>query len=303
MERKAIIVGSNGQDGKLLANYLNSMGYELVLIDKGDIDIINPEEVARLILDASPSEVYFLAAYHQSSEDKRVKDHLLIKNSLEIHSLSLTYFLESIADYAPNTRFFYASSSHIFSDYGGVIQNEDTLVRPENIYAISKYSGMLICRFYREQRNIFASCGILYNHESNFRPRSFLSRKVAIAAAEISRQVSDSITLGDLDVAVDWGYAPDYVDAMHRILQLEKPFDYIVASGKAHTVRQLVDIAFSHVGLDYTNHIKIKSDLLNKEVVTRVGDARRLKEDTGWQPTISFEEMIKQMVDAELNQL
>lgn len=303
LKRRAIIIGSKGQDGRLLAELLVKREYELALVGRGQPDITNKCEVDKLVSEVNPHEIYFLAAYHHSSEDVRESDEILFKKSFDIHAMAAANFLEAISVRAPAARLFYASSSHIFPASGGELQNEETPARPENIYAITKYSGMLTCRYYREKRDVFASCGILFNHESSLRSPSYLSRKVAIAAARISRHKAETLVLGNLDVSVDWGYAPDYVDAMHRMLQLEVASDYVIASGKAHTVRQLVEIAFRHVGLDYRAHVQVRPELLTKHIETRIGDSSKLRVDAGWSPSTSFEQMVTSMVDAEMARL
>jgi GDPmannose 4,6-dehydratase len=303
LKRKAIIVGSSGQDGQLLAEHLIHKDYELTLLGRLSLDITNADKVSQVVERVIPDEIYFLAAYHHSAEDIQDPDNIIFRKSFDIHVTALSHFLESIAQVNPKARLFYASSSHIFSDYKGEIQSENTSTRPENVYAISKYAGMMTCRYYREHRQLFVSCGILYNHESSLRSPNFLSRKVTKAAVAIKRKEKESLILGNLDIMVDWGYAPDYVDAMYRMLQLDMPADYIVATGKLHTVRQLVEIAFNYVGLDYRQYVVEEDDLICKSSETRVGDASRLICDTGWQPTISFEEMIKQLVDAEMSEV
>lgn len=300
MKRKAIIIGSTGQDGRLLTQLLEGKGYELTLVGRGQPDITRGDEVDGLVSMVKPNEIYFLAAYHHSSQDPLESDDSLFRKSYEIHALATANCLEAVARQAPEARFFYASSSHIFPESGSRRLSEDTIPRPENIYAITKYSGMLTCRYYRENRGVFASCGILFNHESSLRAPSYVSRKVAMAAARIASGKEDSLVLGSLDVAVDWGYAPDYVDAMHRILQLKTASDYVIASGEAHTVRQFVEIAFQHVGLDYREYVRVRPDLLTRNAVARIGDPSKLRADAGWAPTTRFEEMVTGMVDAEL---
>ena len=302
LKRKAIIVGSKGQDGQLLAKHLTYKNYELTLLSRLNFDITNVFDVSNIIEDVMPDEIYFLAAYHHSAEDIKESDNLIFKKSFEINVTALSHFLDSIEKINPKARLFYASSSHIFADYNGEIQNENTTKNPRNVYAISKYAGMMVCGYYRERKNVFASCGILYNHESSVRSPNFLARKVTKAAVAIKRKEKEKLILGNLDARVDWGYAPDYVDAMHRMLQLDMAADYIVASGELHTVRQLVEIAFNHVGLDYRNHVLEQDGLVSKSFETRVGDPSRLIRDTGWQPTISFGEMIRQLVDTEMHE-
>ncbi len=303
MKRRAIIVGSKGQDGQLLADLLSEKGYELILVSRGQPDITNASAVSNLVSGTNPDEIYFLAAHHHSSEDELGSDEAIFKKSADIHVISAVNFLEAIASKVPAARFFYASSSHIFPHSTDHLLDEETPPAPDNIYAITKHFGMTACRFYRDKRKVFASCGILFNHESGLRSPKYLSRKVAIAAAMISKNKTGTLVLGDLDASVDWGHASDYVEAMHRVLQLETPSDYVIASGKAHTVRQFVEIAFGHVGLDYMAHVKVEPNLLSKRVETRIGNASRLKADTGWSPTVSFEDMVTMMVDAEMAHL
>ncbi|MDA9030975.1 GDP-mannose 4,6-dehydratase [Candidatus Pseudothioglobus singularis] len=303
MKRKAIIVGGYGHDGQLLEIHLKKLNYHVILIGKNDFDILNRNMVAQYVASVIPDEIYYLAAYHHSSEGTLETDDILFKNSFDINVVSPSYFLDAITQYAPSARFFYASSSHIYSDYLGTLQTEDTPPNPKSIYAITKYSGMLTCKYYRNHRNIFVACGILYNHESSLRPQSFLSRKVAKSVAEIYKNKEGSLIVGSLDIEVDWGYAPDYVDAMHRMLQLKNPGDYIISSGKAHTVKQLVEIAFSYVGLNYKDYVSVQPALINQSSETRIGDASRLMKDTNWKPTIGFKEIIEKMVDAELELL
>ncbi len=303
LTRRAIIVGSNGQDGRHLANLLRRDRYQLACITRGSLDITDKTDVHELVSSFSPHEIYLLAAYHHSAEAATESDELRFEKSFELHATSTVYFLEAVVRSVPKARLFFAASSHIFPDSRMGVLNEDSLPCPRNIYAITKYSGMLACKYYRENKNVFASCGILFNHESNLRPPHFLSRKIAIAAARISRKQIDSVELGNLDAVVDWGYAPDYVDAMRRILQIDRPSDYVIATGNAHTVREFTEIAFRYVGLDYRDFVKIKPNLLTKHIQTRIGDASKLSRDTGWRPTIAFEDMVRELVRYELSEI
>ena len=159
---------------------------------------------------------------------------------------------------------------------------------------------MLVCRHFRMHRNVFASCGILYNHESELRSSNFLSKKVVESVVKIRNSRMNKLSIGRLDTNVDWGYAPDYVDAMRRILQVPHPSDYIVASGALHTVRQFVSIAFDHVGLDYRKYIVERKDIVKEPSKYRQGDATKLRQDTGWKPSITFDEMVRRLVDYEI---
>lgn len=298
--RTAIIVGGGGQDGRHLQNFLEARDCRVIGIGRGDTDITDPARVRDLVAAVRPDELYLLAAHHHSAESRFESDDVLFARSQAVHVVATVNFLEAIACAAPAARLFYASSSHIFPDAGRRLLDENSPPSPRSIYAITKYSGMLACRYYRERRGVFASCGILFNHESGLRAPHFLSRKITIAVARIAGGLREALELGNLDAVVDWGYAPDYVDAMYRILQLDGPDDFVVATGVPHTVRDFVDLAFQSAGLDYRDHIRVRPDLLTKNVETRLGDARRLREQTGWQPTLSFAEMVRRLVCDEM---
>jgi GDPmannose 4,6-dehydratase len=299
-KQTAVIVGGAGQDGRLLAERLRNLEYEVIALDRHALDITVLELVTNLICEVKPNEIYYLAAYHHSSEDINIDKGELFRNSFNIHTLAAANFLHAISMCSPASRFFYASSCLIFPPNDGLLQTELTTTQPESPYAISKEAGMAVCRFYREKRGVFACSGILYNHESPLRNSRFVTKKIAAAAAQISKHGADGFVVGDIEAKVDWGYAPDYVDAMHKILQTGYPQDYIVATGRTHTVREFAEIAFRHVGLDYKNHVSVSSEILTRRNLTRIGDATRLRFFTGWKPSVSFEEMVCIMVDAEL---
>lgn len=295
----AIIVGCDGQDGRYLAELLRKKGYQLILIGRDTMDITDPRAVRKLVAATAPCEIYLLAARHHSAESALEPDAALFASSLAVHATATVNFLDAVVLEAPQARVFFASSSHIYAANDDRI-DENSLPAPANIYAITKYCGMQACRYYRETQGVYASCGILFNHESPLRPAHFLSRKVAIAAAQISAGRLDCLELGNLDGVVDWGFAPDYVDAMHRMLQLDQPADYIVATGMGHSVRDFVQVAFDVVGLDYRRFIRERPDILKKKVEARIGNPGRLQAATGWHPTTSFPDMVRSMVEQEL---
>lgn len=298
--RRAIVVGSGGQDGYYLSRLLSESGYALTSIARESMDVTDPCAVSDLVASIQPDEIYLLAAHHHSAESRRESDALLFDLSNRVHVLSAVNFLEAIASTSTRSRLFYASSSHIFAGAGLAAINESVSPAPASVYAITKYGGMLACKYYREQRGVYASCGILFNHESPRRPPHFLSRKITSAVARISRGMQDHLILGDLDAIVDWGYAPDYVLAMQGILGLDRPADYVIATGLPHSVRDFVDTAFRHVGLDYRPRVRLSLDVLTRTSEVRIGDAGRLRADTGWLPSVSFEQMVALLVDAEL---
>lgn len=300
MKRIAVVVGSGGQDGTLLLQLLENLGYEVLGLERGDMDIGDPGAVAGFVSRHKPEEIYFLAAHHHSSEDITGGEGDLFRQSMRTHFDAPVNFLDAITIHSPASRFFYAASSHVFGSPGDAMQTEETPLQPETAYAITKVAGMMACRHYRKMKGVFASVGILYNHESPLRSKKFVTRKIVSAAASIAREGLGSIVLGDLDARVDWGYAPDYVDAMHRILCLEHPGEYIVATGEAHTVREFAEVAFRSVGLDYRNHVSTKTGLLQRQSPVRIGDSARLRRETGWAPSIGFEEMVCRLVEAEV---
>ncbi len=299
-KRTALIVGCGGQDGCHLSSLLDQKDYRVVGVGRNDVDISDAVSVRELMASCCPDEIYLLAAYHHSSESRFESDGDLFQKSLAVHTTATVHFLETISVHTPKSRLFFASSSHIFPDGGLDLLDESTPPAPGSIYAITKYGGMLACRYYRERRNVFASCGILFNHESSLRAPHFLSRKIATSAVRIAGGMDHVLELGNLDAVVDWGYAPDYVEAMWGMLQAEVPGDYVIATGIPHTVREFVEIAFRCVGLDYRPYVRVRPDLLTKSVETRLGNSGHLRQCTGWSPSINFEEMVERMVRHEL---
>ena len=306
--KKAIIIGCLGQDGTLLYDYLIKKNYQVIGIDKNyikcsfnyteeTVDITNENQVDELIKNSCPNEVYYLAAIHHSSEDNiKDKNIKLFNKSFEINVNPLIYFFEAFLKYSKTTRLFYAASSHIFGNPTHSVQDEQTLINPLSIYGISKVAGLNICRFYREEYSLFSSCGILYNHESSLRTENFISKKIIKSAIAVKRKQTESITFGNLDATVDWGYAPDYVDAMYRILNIDYPDDFIIATGKKHKVSEFIDIAFCHLGLDYKKYIIENKNLLNRSSVCRVGNPNKLIKQTCWQPSLDFKGMIEKLL-------
>jgi GDPmannose 4,6-dehydratase len=300
VNRVAIIVGSGGQDGRLLHSHLLALGYSVIGLKRDNIDILNLKDVGNLVSESQPVEIYYLAAYHHSSEDTIIDDAVLFHNSFNVHVHGLINFLNAIAKYSPKSRLFYASSSLIFGNSQDEIQTELSNLNPENSYAISKVAGMTVCRFYREHKSVFAACGILYNHESPLRSPRFVTRKIVQAAVNIYREGYGKLRLGNLDGKVDWGYAPDFVDAMHRMLQISTPQDFVIATGNGRSVREFASLAFSLLGLDYRVHVISDSDVLSRNSSLRLGDASLLRQQTGWEPKTSFENMVAIMIESEM---
>ncbi|MGA2775472.1 MAG: GDP-mannose 4,6-dehydratase [Candidatus Omnitrophota bacterium] len=309
--KRAIIVGCQGQDGRLLYDYLIKKQYQVIGIDinylkasfgyqKEPIDVTNRNDVSKIIRSLKPNQVYYLAAVHHSAEDKIQQNNVdLFQKSFEINTFSLIYFLEAILKYSLKTRLFYAASSHIFGEANSVIDNEESNIDPSSVYGITKAAGLFACRYYRKEYSIFASCGILYNHESSFRSDNFISKKIIKAAINIKNKKQEKLVLGDLNAEVDWGFAPDYIAAMYKILKLKYSDDFIIATGKKHKVSEFVESAFKYLGLEWKHYVEENGNILTKKPICRVGDYRKLMSISGWKPATDFKHMIKILLDEQ----
>jgi len=247
-----------------------------------------------------PTEVYNLAS---PSFVPRSWEHPV--ETSEFAAVGVTSLLEAVRAVDQTIRVYQASSSEIFGEPSEVPQTESTPLSPVTPYGVAKAYGHFIVGSYRRRYGLHASGGILYNHESPRRPVDFLPSKVAHAAAAISLGLETQLKLGDLDAQRDWGYAKDYVDAMWRVVQCAEPGDYVIATGELHTVRELTEIAFAHVGLDWRAHVQVDETLKRgqAELHHLVGDASKARETLGWQPTIGFEELVRLLVDAAVGRL
>ena len=222
----------------------------------------------------------------------------------EFTALGVTRMLEAVRLVDPSIRFYQASSSEMFGNVRQEPQNEQTPFWPRSPYGVAKVYGHWITVNYRESYDIFACSGILFNHESPLRGKEFVTRKVTDAVARIKLGLQEKLVLGNLDAMRDWGFAGDYVQAMWLMLQQDKPDDYVVATGMKHSVRELVELAFSHVGLDWREHVEIDPKLFRPaEVNTLRGDASKARRVLGWAPTVTFAELIRMMVDADLERV
>jgi GDPmannose 4,6-dehydratase len=308
---RAIITGATGQDGTLLYRLLEEKNYEIFGLgrvriitnnepwkDSRTVDISNFHEVSALIRSIQPDEIYHLAAVHQSSEDPVMDPVTLFSQSFSVNVVSLFNFLEAVRQFSPETRLFYAASSHIFGIPEAEPQDENTPVRPTNIYAVTKAAGLNLCRMYRTVHQVFASAGILYNHESPLRGDQFVSQKIVRGAVRCRNDPSYRLVLGDLKGEVDWGYAPDYVDAMFRILSLSEADDFVVATGEKHTVEDFARIAFEALGLDWREFVTERRGIITRPAVALVGNPAKLVGKTGWQHSVTFAGMVKKMVES-----
>lgn len=312
--RSALIIGAGGQDGQLLGHLLLDRGYVVrgwtrtavttpVPFECAVIDLLDAASIENELRTLAADEIYYLAAFHHATEDSvAVSPAELLQRSFDVHVNGLLNVLRAMANVRVSSRLFYAASSHVFGAPTGGMQDERTPFQAQSAYGISKAAGVQCCRFYREQEGVFAAAGFLFNHESSLRRPSFLSQKIVRGAWRARSESDFKLILGDLDARVDWGYAPDYVDAMSRILQLPQPDDFVIASGELHTVREFAEIAFRAVGLDWRRHVIPDPALLRKSSQTLCGDAAKLRAATGWSATIRFEEMVRTLIrEADLN--
>jgi GDPmannose 4,6-dehydratase len=315
---RALITGVGGQDGSLLAEALLEQGYDVFgvvrrapseyenlsalreRIELIQADLLDQLSLVDALKACRPREVYNLAS--PSFVPLSWRQPVL---TAEFAAVGVTALLEAIRHVDPDIRFYQASSSEIFGEPLEVPQTETTPLSPLTPYGVAKAYGHFITASYRRRYGLHGSCGILYNHESPRRPVDFVPRKIARAAAAISLGLEGELWLGDLDARRDWGYAGDYVRAMWLILQQDEPADYVIASGVTHSVRELVELAFGHVGLDWQDYVHIDESLQRgkAELHDLVGDASKARERLGWTPTLEFPQLVALLVDAELDRL
>ncbi|MDX1623762.1 MAG: GDP-mannose 4,6-dehydratase [Gemmatimonadota bacterium] len=316
--RRALITGITGQDGSYLAELLLEKGYEVHGVVRRastekferiahlrsrivfhQADLLDQLSLVTAIDEARPHEVYNLAA--QSFVPTSWAQPLLTG---EFTALGVTRMLEAIRLVDPSIRFYQASSSEMFGKVRETPQNEETPFYPRSPYGVAKVYGHFITVNYRESYDLFAVSGILFNHESPRRGREFVTRHVSDGVARIVLGLEDELLLGNLDAERDWGYAGDYVEAMWRMLQRDEPGDYVVGTGVIHTVRDICEVAFGHVGLDWEDHVRVDPDRLRPAEVDHLrADSAKAREELGWEPDVGFEELIEMMVDADLERL
>jgi GDPmannose 4,6-dehydratase len=317
--RRALITGIAGQDGSLLAELLVEEGYEVIgvvrrptseqfenleavrdRIELVQADLLDELSLVDALKTCRPHEVYNLAS--PSFVPMSWKQPVL---TAEFAAVGVTALLESIRLVDPGIRFYQASSSEIFGEPREVPQTEETALLPVTPYGVAKAYGHLIVRSFRKRYGLYACSGILYNHESPRRPLDFVTRKVAHAAAAISLGLAADLWLGDLAARRDWGYAGDYVRAMALMLRQDEPDDFVIATGVGHSVRELVEVAFGHVGLDWQEYLHIDASLVrgSAELHDLVGDASKARDRLGWTPTLDFDGLVRLLVDADLERL
>jgi GDPmannose 4,6-dehydratase len=315
---RALITGITGQDGSYLAELLLAKGYEVVgvvrrtshhsyeriehLLERVEVvaaDLLDQHSLTVVLQDTRPDEVYNLAA--QSYVPTSWTQPVLTG---EFTALGVTRILEAIRLVHPAARFYQASSSEMFGRVTETPQRETTSFYPRSPYGVAKVYGHWITVNYRESYNLYAVSGILFNHESPRRGIEFVTRKVTDGVARIKLGLARQISLGNLDARRDWGFAGDYVDAMWRMLQQPSPQDYVIGTGKTHSVRELVEAAFSHVGLDWEKHVVTDPKFMRPaEVDLLLADPSKARQELGWTPAVDFQHLIAMMVDADLERL
>jgi GDPmannose 4,6-dehydratase len=318
MTKKALITGITGQDGSYLAEFLLSLGYDVVgmvrrssTVNFGRVehiqdqislahgDLLDQTSLLDIMQEHKPEEIYNLAA--QSFVPISWKQPVLTG---EFTALGVTRMLEAMRTIVPEARFYQASSSEMFGRVREVPQHEETPFYPRSPYGVAKVYGHWITVNYRESYGLFACSGILFNHESPRRGLEFVTRKVTYGAAQIKLGLADELRLGNLDARRDWGYAGDYVKAMWQMLQRESADDYVVGTGETHSVRELCQLAFNYLNLDWEKHVVADPEFYRPaEVDLLVSDPAKAREALGWEPEVSFQELIQMMVDADLAHL
>ena len=316
MGKIAVITGISGQDGSYLAELLVKKNYKVIgicnpkkkinfknlshikkKINLKKIDINNYSKIKNLIKKIKPNEFYHLAA--QSFINYKFEDEFF---KLNPNINGTHYILSAIKEYSPKTKFYFAASSELFGNTDKTPQNEDTKFNPRSAYGVSKVAGFYLTKNYREAYNIHACSGILYNHESPRRNPNFVSRKITNKLSLILSGKLKKITLGNINSKRDWGHAKDYVYAMWKMLQIKKAQDFVIGTGKIHSVKDFIKIAFAHVKLDYKKYIKIDKNLFrpNDKIILKA-NSLKAKKILNWKPKTNFKSLVHEMVDYDLN--
>src|SRR5579862_1543834 len=318
VQQRALITGITGQDDSYLAELLLDKGYQVFgmvrrssapnlwriehLLDRVTLkpaDLLDQLSIIRLIDEIRPHELYNLAAmsFVPASWDQPMLTG-------EFNSQGVTRVLEAVRVVDPSIRIYQASSSEMFGKVREVPQRETTPFYPRSPYGVSKVFAHYITVNYRESYDLFAASGILFNHESPRRGLEFVTRKVTDGVARIKLGLTDRLSLGNLDAHRDWGFAGDYVVAMWLMLQQDRADDYVISTGMSHSVRELVEVAFGHVGLDWRKHVRLDPKMIRPaEVEHLIGDSSKARQQLGWKPAVDFPGLVKMMVDADLERV
>jgi len=315
---KALITGVTGQDGSYLAEFLLEKGYQVYgmvrrsstenfdriahfkdKIELVQADLLDQLSLIKLMEQTQPDEIYNLAAmsFVPTSWNQPVLTG-------EFTAIGVTRMLEAVRLVCPKAKFYQASSSEMFGKVREVPQTEKTPFHPRSPYGVAKVYGHHITVNYRESYNLFAVSGILFNHESPRRGKEFVTRKISDGVAQIKLGLTKELRMGNVEARRDWGFAGDYVHAMWLMLQQDTPEDYVVATGKEHSVKEFLELAFSHAGLHWEDHVVTDPELLRPaEVDHLLGDNTKAREKLGWEPAVNFEELVRMMVDADIERV
>jgi GDPmannose 4,6-dehydratase len=317
--KRALITGINGMDGSFLADFLLERGYEVYGMERrtsspnrtntkhleGKITFINGDltdqnSLVRCLKESDPDEVYNLASQSFVGESWNTPEQ-----TGDVTGLGVLRVLEAIREYGKDIKFYQASTSEMFGRMVENPANENTPFYPRSPYGVAKLYGHWITKNYRESYNMFNVSGILFNHESERRGIEFVTRKITDGVARIHLGLQDYITLGNLDSKRDWGYSPDYVESMWLMMQQDKPDDYVIATGKSHSIREFLDIAFNHIGIEYWSNyvLQAKKYMRPAEVAVLCGDPTKARDVLGWKRRTSFEEMVSRMVKNDIKLL
>jgi GDPmannose 4,6-dehydratase len=310
--KRALVTGVAGQDGRYLSKYLSELGYEVWGIDVQPprvgvadvyetVDLLDKDALFKFLDRSKPDEIYHLAAHHHAAVSIPQDNYALFKKSYEIQVFSTLNLLTWIHAYSQSSRMFYASSCHIFGEPREGVQNENTLYSPVCAYGITKLSGMNLCKYFREKHKVFVACGILFNHESPLRSAQFVTQKIVHAVKNIKCGNQSNVMLGNLYSVRDWGYAADFVRAMHAIMQLDYADEYVISTGEAHTVKDFVHEAFKYAGMEWNDYVILNTSLSGeKSQIHYVGDSSKLRAATGWKPYVDFKGLVHLMIDEGL---
>jgi GDPmannose 4,6-dehydratase len=322
MTKRALITGITGQDGSYLAEHLLSLGYEVHGIVRR-VAMEAPESrftrighvLDRLVLHPASLESYpslfhifsrvkFDECYHLAAQSFVAESFTDGFSTMNININGTHYVLAALRELQPKCRFYFAGSSEMFGKVAEVPQSETTRFHPRSPYGISKVAGFELTRNYREAYDLFAVTGMLFNHESPRRGYEFVSRKISLGVARIKAGLADQLPLGNLDAMRDWGHAADYVRAMHLMLQQDDPEDYVIAMGETHSITEFCELAFGEVGLDWRDHVVIDERFFRPaEVDLLIGDVSKAKQKLGWEPTHTFQDLVREMVRSDVDQL
>lgn len=319
MKKRALITGINGMDGSHLADLLLDKGYEVFGVERrssvknrtntshleGKVNFLNGDltdqnSLVRCLKHSQPNEVYNLAAQSFVGESWNTPEQ-----TSDVTGLGTLRILEAVREFDESVRFYQASSSEMFGRMVENPANENTPFYPRSPYGVSKLYAHWITKNYRESYGMFNCSGILFNHESERRGLEFVTRKITDAVARIHLGLSDHVSLGNLDAKRDWGYAPDYVEAMWLMLQQEEPGDYVIATGETHSIKEFLTLAFNHVGINnWEKYVKQDPRFMRPaEVDVLRGDASKAERDLGWKSRTSFEELVQTMVESDIARL